>query len=294
MIFEFIQRLLPEVSRTNVEDDIKNTKRIFDEIAIPNLQAARDCFKLLKKTGPVFTTTNERFYTLTGMRETKYFLDDFLLVVQNARTNLNFIEGNVKKTLESSTFSEAMTLQKAQLLRAVSAFGSVADLSIRCINHLMQSEEIEAGADQEITKGEKTEFDTYSRTLFTILGQYGQNPDRFEKLIKAVPDAMVTPQNAEHVKAMFAKEGDPFSNVEANGFIPHPVMFVRAQWADFQISRYEYNKTMKKSFELRVISLRSQHAGEKNAALEKEIRYYENQAAKLQEKVQQFEERYKG
>ena len=30
MIFDFIARLLPEAKRSNVEDDLKNTKKMFD------------------------------------------------------------------------------------------------------------------------------------------------------------------------------------------------------------------------------------------------------------------------
>ena len=294
MIFEFISRLLPEAKRSNVEDDIKYTRKIFDEVSIPVLNSARDCFRLLNKQTETFQETSERFYSITGMRDSKFFLDDLSLVVQNARLNLNYVETQIKKTLEDSTFAEAITLHKAQLLRACAAFGSVADLTPRMINHLMKSAEIDAGADQEISKAEEKEFVVYTRKLFSILSQYGQDHKVFEKLLSKVPEAMVTPSNAKQVEAMFAKDADPFLQAEANGFIPHPVLVIREQWSNFQISRYEYNKNLKKSFELRVISLKSQQNGEQNASLEKQIQYFENQIAKLQEKVSQFEQKFGG
>lgn len=294
MIFEFISRLLPEAKRSNVEDDLKNTKKIFDEVSIPVINSARDCLKLLKKENAVFQSTASRFYDLTGMRDSKFFLDDYVTVIRNARSNLDYVETQVKRQLEESTFSEAITLRKAQLLRAVAAFGSIADLTPQMVNHLMKAAEIDAGAEQEISKGEEKAYETYTRTLFSILSQYGQEPRVFEKLLSSVPDAMVTPANSKQVEAMFAKDADPFMKAEVNGFIPHPVLVVREQWSNFQISRYEYNKTLKKSFELRVVSLRSQQNGEKNAGLEKQIQYFDNQIAKLQEKVSVFEQKYGG
>lgn len=294
MIFEFISRLLPEAKRSNVEDDIKNTKKIFDEVSTPVANSARDCLKLLAKPSASFVETAGRFYDLTGMRDSKFFLDDYLVVLRNARGNLNYIETQIKMHLEDSTFSEAITLRKAQLLRAVAAFGSIADLTPQMINHLMKAAEVAAGADQDISASEEKEFVVYTRKLFSILSQYGQETSVFEKLISKVPDALVTPSNAKQVEGMFAKDADPFMQAEANGFIPHPVMVVREQWSNFQISRYEYNKALKKSFELRVVSLRSQQNGEKNASLEKQIQYYDNQIDKLQEKVSSFEQRYGG
>lgn len=294
MIFDFIARLLPEAKRSNVEDDLKNTKKIFDEVSTPVLLAARDCFKTLKNQNVCFKTTAERFYDLTGMRDTKFFLDDFVTVARNSRSNLDYVEVQVKKELEDSTFTEAISLKKAQLLRAVAAFGSIADMTPRMINHLMKAAEIDAGAEQDISAGEEKEYVVYTRKLFSILSQYGQEPKTFQKLLLAVPDALVTPANAKQVAAMFAKDADPFMKAEVNGFIPHPILVVREQWSNFQISRYEYNKALKKSFELRVISLRSQQSGEKNAGLEKQIQYFENQIAKLQDKVTAFENNYRG
>lgn len=294
MFLDFISSFLPEIKKTNIEDDLKNTKKIYDEVSTPVLIAAKDCFKLLKNQNKCFVSTSHRFFDITGIRDSNFFLNDYEFVLRNARVNLDYVEAMVKKTLEDSTFSEAISLKKASLLKAVSAFGSIADLTPRMINHLMKSAEIEAGSDQAISQGEEKDFETYTKKLFSILSQYGQDPKTFSKILSVVPDATVTKANMGQVSAMFAKDGDPFSKADANGFIPHPILVIREQWSNFQISRYEYNKTLKKSFELRVISLRTQLNGEKNAGVEKQIQYFENQIVKLQEKISSFEERHRG
>lgn len=67
---------------------------------------------------------------------------------------------------------------------------------------------------------------------------------------------------------------------------------MRDQISNIQINRYESNKASKKQFELRVLMLKSQLAGTPNAGLEKQIQYYENQVAKLQDKIEAFETKY--
>lgn len=292
MIFDFITRLLPEEKLTNIEDDIKNTKKIFDEVAMPVAISAKDCLKVMNKKNVVFTSCNHRFFDIIGMKSGSFFLDEYVFILRNARVNLEYVSAQVGKQLEDSTLGEAISLRKAQLLRAVAAFGSISDLTTRMIVHLMKAAEIDAGSDQEISKGENKEFEDYTRKLFSILSQYGQEPKVFEKLLSKVPDAIITPANAKQAETMFAKDADPFSQAEANGFIPHPILVIREQWSNFQISRYEYNKKLKKTFELRINSLQTQLAGEKNAGLEKQIGYYENEVMKLHEKVSSFENKF--
>jgi hypothetical protein len=290
-IFSFIEGLIPEIKRSNIEDDIRHTRKIFDEVTIPLLTAAKDVFSLTSKHSPVYEQNAERFYTITKIRKSAFF-NDVLLVARNARENLDVVETLVKETLEEESFAEAISLQKAQLLRASSSIASICDLCVKMTNHIMKAEEIFAGGESEITKEEAKSFEDYTRKLYSLMAQYGQDSKTFRKLIGNVPDAIVTPKNRHQVESMFAKDADPFVNAELNGFIAHPVRVIREVWAEFMISRYEYNKSIKKQFELRVLALKSQQAGTPNAGVEKQIQYYENQAAKLQDKIERFESKY--
>lgn len=290
-IFAFIENLIPEVKRSNIEDDIRHTRKIMDEVSIPLLLTAKDIFGLTSKHGPVYQQNAERFYTITKIRKTECF-SDLLLTVRNARENLDYVEKLVKDSMEEESFSEAISLRQAQLLRASSSLASIADLTVKTVNHVMKAETIHAGSEEEITSGEAKAFEEYTRKLYNLLSQYGQDAKTFKKLLGNVPDAIVTPKNRHEVASMFAKDADPFAGAEMNGFIPHPIRLVREVWADFMIARYEYNKSMKKQFELRVLALKSQQAGQANAGLEKQIQYYEGQAAKLGDKIEAFEHKY--
>ena len=292
-VFTFISQLLPSTKKANIEDDIAYTKKIFDEVTIPLVAGAKECFALSKDNSNTYKTTIDKFYTITKMRKGVFF-EDMALVVRNARQNLDTVEKMVKKELDEEVYNEAITVQKAHLLRASSAIASIGDLTIQMVNHLMKAEEIHHGADQEITKGEHEEYLGYVSKLFSLISQYGQEPKAVETKLKSLPEAIVTHKNSESIQAMFNTKADPFMGAEANGFIPHPVLFIREQWANFQISRYERNKSFKKQFELRVLSLKSAQSGQANAALEKQIQYYENLVEKLNDKIRVFESKHRG
>ena len=290
-IYTFLQNLTADVKRSNIEDDIRHTKKIIDEVTLPLLTTAKDIFSVNSQHSPTYLQNAERFYTITKIRKSEFF-NDMLFVIRNARDNIQIVEDLAKDVLEEESYAEAISLQKAQLLRASSSIASICDLTVKMTNQIMKAEYIHAGADAEITPGEHKEFEDYTRKLYSLLAQYGQDPKVFKKLIGNVPDAIVTPKNRHQVESMFAKDGDPFAAADVNGFIPHPILAVREIWADYMISRYEYNKSIKKQFELRVLALKSQMAGNPNAGLEKQVQYYENQTAKLQDKIESFENKY--
>ena len=290
-VFNFISRLFPETKRSTVDDDISYTKRILDEVSIPLATSFKDVIVLCKDHSQSYKKAEEAFYSITGMRKGN-FSTDLLLVLRNARSNLDICEKFVKSEFEETSFSEAIGLRKAHILRALSAIGSIADLTTRMLNHIMKAEEIKNGSDQEITSGEEKAFVDYIRRLFAFFSQYGQEPKIFENILGKIPEAVVTPKNAKEVASVFHKNADPFHKTEINGFIPHLVFFVRDQISNIQINRYESNKASKKQFELRVLMLKSQLAGTPNAGLEKQIQYYENQVAKLQDKIEAFETKY--
>ena len=290
-IFDFISKLVPDTKKSNIEDDISYTKKIYEEVVIPNTTAAKDILNLTKKPSRDLVETSDAFYHLTRMRK-GIFMHDFVALLRNARVNLDTVHSLVKEVLEDNNYSDAMGLQKAHILRASGVIAQIGEASVKMVNFLMRAQEIASGGEDEITKEERKAYINLTNKLFSLIAHYGQDPETFKKLIRSIPESMVTPHNARQVAAMFARDADPFAGADVNGFLPHPVLFVREQIANFQISRYEYNKKMKKLFELRVMALRAQQSGQDTASIQKQIQYYENEAAKLAERIEAFEAKY--
>lgn len=291
-IFDFITRLLPETKKSSIEDDIAYTKKVFDEITLPAAQAAIEIFKVTPPKSKGYQLAEEAFYDITKMHK-KNFSEDFAFLLRNGRANIDILERKVKAIVEESTFSEAVSLQKAQIIRATSSLSFVADSAIELLNYLMMCETTYNEAGQKFDTISEREIEKYRKHLFSVMSQFCQEPKTLENLLKNIPDVIVTPKNLDQIQAMFAKDGEPF-NEPIDGFVHLPILFVREQIASYQINRYNHDKNLKKQFELRVLALKSQQAGQPNAALEKQLQYYENEAAKLGDKIASFEAKYKG
>ncbi len=296
MIMDFIQRLLPNTKRSSLEKDLENSLKIYEEVSLPMAQTAVDEFKLIDKRSSEFDFAAGQFYSYSGVRQGRpgLFLVDFLTLLENAEKNTRVTLAKLKSALEENTTNDAITLQKAHVIRAAAALAQIADMSASFLVFLLRAQGIYQGADDKFEKEELANFRREHEKLFRFMGSYAGDSKAFEKTMGKIPDAIVTPANFNQVQAMFLKEIDPFAQTEASGFLFHPVLFIREQWADYQIYRYKTNRNLKASFERRVLMLQAQLNNEPTAALEKEISWYENEIEKLSTKIRGFEAKYGG
>lgn len=292
MLFDFIKSLAPTVKRSSVEDDIKDSLKNYNEIAVPSAMVAADILKLQSKKSHLFENFNDIFYHNVSIRRSNYFLDDFVSTVQNCVKNLEFIRGEVSKTLEEDTITDVIDANKAQLIRAVASLSQISDLIPVCLNALLRSQSALIDNNVALVKTEHEEIVKLFRRLSSLMSAYGRSTDTFKKQFRSVPEARITLDNMSQVQAMHLKEIDPFAEAEANGFSIHPVLLLREQWANFTIWRYERNKRLKKTFELRVLMLQAQRSKENTAALEQQIEFYENEIVKYTDKINAFEQKW--
>ena len=292
MLFDFIKSLTPTVKRSSVEDDIKDTLKNFNEIVLPSAMVAADVLKLQSKKSVLFQNFNDIFYSNVSARRSNFFLDDFFSVAQNCVKNLEFVREEVSKHLEETTLTDVIDAPKAQLIRASAGLSQISDLAPIALNTLFRSQSALQDKTLALSKEETEESLRFFRRLCSLLSAYGRPTDLFKKQIRLVPEARITLDNMSQVQAMHLKEIDPFAEAEANGFSIHPVLLLREQWANFQIWRYERNKRIKKTFELRVLMLQAQKNGENTAALEQQIEFYENEIVKYSDKINAFEQKW--
>ena len=292
MLFDFIKSLTPTVKRSSVEDDIKDTLKNFNEIVLPSAMVAADVLKLQSKKSVLFQNFNDIFYSNVSARRSNFFLDDFFSVAQNCVKNLEFVREEVSKHLEETTLTDVIDAPKAQLIRASAGLSQISDLAPIALNILFRSQSALQDKTLALSKEETEESLRFFRRLCSLLSAYGRPTDLFKKQIRLVPEARITLDNMSQVQAMHLKEIDPFAEAEANGFSIHPVLLLREQWANFQIWRYERNKRIKKTFELRVLMLQAQKNGENTAALEQQIEFYENEIVKYSDKINAFEQKW--
>ena len=292
MLFDFIKSLVPNVNKSSLEGEIKDSLKNYREIAIPSATVASDILKLQTEKSVLFMKANDIFYTTINIRRSKYFLDDFLACITASEKNLVFVQEEVKKHLEDNTYTDVIDAQKAQLIRAAAGLSQISDLVTIVLNNILRAQSALQDKTLALSKTEENEALIEIRRLCSLISAFGREPETFKKQIRLIPETRITLDNMSQVQAMHLKDIDPFAEAEANGFSIHPVLLLREQWANFQIWRYERNKRLKKTFELRVLMLEAQKNKENTAAVESQIEFYENEIAKFSDKIKDFETKW--
>lgn len=294
MLFEYLKKIFPRIGKGDLLRDIGDTKTSLTETAIPMTQAANDVLRLRDKHSDLFERFNEIFHSRLNLRKDPNFLPSLEKLLQNALKNLQFTEKRVKETLEESSYSDQISAEKAQLIRAATSISSISDLTISSLENLLRAENAVGEKSMGFSSKEEETVLTDWRKLCHLLSAFAREPALFEKSFKTIPEVVITPENMSHIEGMYARTIDPFHEAEAVGFTLHPIVGVRELVADLLIWRYDRQRKTRTLFENRIQMLRLQQYGDNTASLEKQIRFYEDQVIKLTDKINAFEKKYGG
>lgn len=290
-IFSILAGTTVRFKRNSLLDTVSQVKNSLDETVLPSLNDAKLAFATLETKGPLYVKLMDAFYERTGMRKRVEWLEDWTNLTLTARHNLNFLEDQVKKIMEGETYSDALSIQKAQLITAISGIEFVANETLGILVLMLASAQAKVGGGDVATSTIR-EVEEAAKKVFSLLSSYGQPTDRFKKLFSAIPDAVVTPGNKDEVLAAWGKAADPFEDAAVSGFLPNIPLLVVDQLAEFRLFLFNRDKHNKKLMEQRILYLRTRQAGENTAAIEKQISYYENEVEKLQDKIENFEAKH--
>lgn len=294
MLFEYLKKIFPRIGKGDLLRDIGDTKTSLAETAIPMTQAANDVLRLRDSHSRVYERFNEIFHSRLNLRKDPNFLPSLEKLLDNALKNLQFVEKRVKETLEESNYSDQISAEKAQLIRAATSISSISDLTIRGLENLLRAENAVGEKSMGFSSKEESVLLEEWQKLCHLLSAFGREPALFEKSFKSIPDVVITPENMSHVEGLYARSIDPFHEAEGAGFTLHPIVGVRELVADLLIWRYDRQQKTRTLFENRIQMLRLQQNGDNTAALEKQIRFYEDQVIKLTDKINAFEKKYGG
>ncbi len=291
-IFEILTSKVTNFKRGLILESISQTKLTFDEIAIPALQQAIAAFSTIEKKGKMYVDLRDIFYTSTKMAKSSEWMLDWLQVVTNARQNLNYIEEQAKKILESESYSDGLTMNKAYLLTLIDSMEFIANTTTTLLSMCLAVSDKDLMSSGSITKETIEEGLKNAREIFLLLANYGQPTAKFQKTFRAIPDAVVTPNNKDQVLSAWNEKANPFPEAAASGFVPNFPLMVVDGIVQLRLWKYNRDKLIKKQMEGRILYLRAKADGENTASIEAQIANYEREVGKLQDKIDNFEREY--
>lgn len=294
-ILNYIESLLPTISKDTIAEDISITRSILEETTIPAYSSASDIFKGWKfKSNEVeglFTTIKRnvdfgRGNVIEGINEA------LPLVIEN----LDMMGQMAHKILTEEVSSAGISYRRANILQFIEAVSFVSRYASKLLLYVFIAETHHAGGSESLRSNltpAENEWVVSNAVYFArVFAAVSGKPHVVKSQIEDVPDIIVNKDNADILpNTLGAKKIDPFSM----GFIPvvlNPFYHIGLMRAEYQAARYNKAKDELEVVRLRKFRLEKQMEGKSDAALEKEIDYMERRVQTLEAKIIKMEKDY--
>lgn len=299
-IVDFVKRLLPSFSRSELESDMEASMKAISDINDIYV-SLQDIFKVAPLTSKVSKDLIKEFYTEFGkakskvkLKSSKNFASDTLQLFTNVKTNGSFIMKELDEALNDVIMSQALTAYKANVMRAVGHYYFMTKYALDLVNFFYDAESEGQGnfsKDYRLNKKQK-EFITKNMWIYArMLAVYGDEFETFKDKITSIEEIMIPKEEADNVVS-FYKSGqiDLFDNLPS-GFIGSPIYAIGLVFAEWESSRYRALKDQKKLLELRYLHYKLlSEQGQGDVAMEKEIEHLQKRLTTLQYQISKIEE----
>jgi len=293
--FQYIQSLLPSISKDTVIEDIALTKSILEESVIPAYATATECFKGWKVKSPevenIFKVIS-RTVDLGRGNVINGIYDLLPVVVEN----LEYISKNAQKILNEEVSASGFSYKRANILQLVEGASFLAKYASKLLVYVFVGETHATGGEESIRQTLTpievawiTQNVSYFAKMLAILSN---KPNTVQAQLEGIPDIIVNKDNAEVLPSTLGEHKvDPFRM----GFIPvflNPIYHIRMSIAEWQADRYNRAKDELELVRLRRVRLEKQAQGNADAHLQKEIDYVERRIQSLDAKIAKMEKDY--
>lgn len=287
-MFDWLENISAPIKRNNLIDSIQYAKNKLDEITIPAYTQVKEGLTEVKTKGKMFVKLMEVYASITSHVQDARWFEDFGIRLNHMRQNLNLVEKEAQRQFESTTYTDAISMSKSQLIACVYSMEHVATETCFIMECMLR----DAMPGNTLSKHDHEKCIETAKNVFSILRDMGEEFNKFRKNLEALPDLILTKDNYSHLMATIDHEKAPFHHSNASGFMPNLTLWAVDLVADYKLWRYNRDKLIKKQLEQRILFLQAKQDGQNTAAIEKQIAYYDKEVSKLQDKIEAFEEKY--
>ncbi len=298
-LIEFINSLLPRLSKNDVMEDIRVTKAELSSTVIPAASQGATHFKATKIASPLnkdLAMSFYRNYDLAKSSAQPSLISEIALKLPVVAENLNFVEAEIDKLLGADIITDGITVRKAVLIRAADHISYISRFTLDLLSVLYFNEAtdiIDDKESQEILEVSPFTVETVKKNIAiyaNLLSVYGDKSFVIAKRLDGIPEVVLNKDTAMAVTSTYkATDLDPISGFAPKGFISSPIYHFRMIIAEWQASRYRAMKDKKKMLELRLLHLQLLKEKKADPKIEHEISYIQSRIEKIEYSMSKME-----
>lgn len=281
------------------------------------LEDARTTIKTLKTAvGPVFKSAVTDYFNGSNFKSdvvksydkefkrknsgSKNIFQQISDTVSDVEELQTFVQDKLDESLTDVVASSGLTYMQANLIQLNQFLSFYVQYVLRLQNFLIVSELAEY-EDSGVTKAEindsvspaEVEWVATNFPLFLqIYPIVTEDVKKVEKSLDNIPDFNITSDN---YKTLTSTVGENKLDPLAARFISasiNPMRLLVKWWAEWQVEKYNYAKELKEVAELRLLNLKSLEKNNPDPRVQKQIRFYEGRAQRLESKIAEMERNY--
>lgn len=296
-LFNYVGSMIPFLNRTEIQEDIKIKIESFNEHVIPSYLAYTKDKSNLNFKSPISKSLNQKFYKLYKLPKSapsQNFLFQLNALTNNFRSNLEHIKMLAGTCLEATTATQVAPVKKAAILKAISEMTSCCDFYLSILSYIIDCEMISVSNDEnwKTVKAVEDKVQQQFGPFVEAMNVYGGDPKKFADSFAAIPDIVVDSKNVDAMDMIEGNKASSFLDTGANmlqGFLGNPIYHFKMAAVEDKVQRYNRNKEMKKSLELKVMWLSEDFRNNPDPELEAEIQYLNDNINELQYRIDEME-----
>ncbi|EKD22685.1 MAG: Virion structural protein [uncultured bacterium] len=290
----FIQSLLPSFGKDRVLEDCRLTRAEIKEVTAPSYDAAMEFLKGWKFKSPEM----EKLLSIFNRMVKGSGSDNAIVTIAKSfdaiLKNLDHTEDRIAKLYNEDVAGAGITYQKANLLQFVECVGFVSKFARKFLiyTYICETAQYENSSTDIAESLSPAEIEWLNANFVSFCTAFNivcGNPQTVEKQFAAVPDIVITSENAETLPSTIGDAKiDPFQ-MKLIPIVMNPIYHIGMFVAEWQASRYKAAKEELKLLQLRKLNLQKTSEGKPDAHLQQEIKYMETRIQGLNYKIAKME-----
>ena len=285
----YILSLLPSFEKVQIKEDLRNLKEELDNNTLPPFKAATGFFT------PQYDIKSKWLKEFDGKakRKMKFREKNIILAVNNAVINtsarIEVLLDMIDKHYSDDIVRDGLTYLKVNILQYIESLTFLTEYANKLLLVAYASETAKFGGEWNKSNSRDMKYlEARYDDFLVVLRVQSIKPKELKAKLDDVPDMVVDAKTAPTVReSVGIMKVDPFSfgliSVSLN-----PIYHVRMAITRYRVSRMRKAASVKTLLEFKLLHLRNQKEGKKDAKLEELIERYQAQVDKIEFELQEF------
>jgi len=289
----YVSALLPSFTKNRLLADVAAMREELKVNTLPVLKTSAQLFGKRKFTDEWVKTFDTDFGKNCPIRYSGNFVSGLLALSDQVSDNLDMIEKMIGEYFAEDVLRDAITLLRVNVLQYLEVLGFVIQYSRRVLVISIGYEILAVGGESPTTAQGEIEWIKRHRDAFMHGMQIiGGKSDKTEEQLRNIPEVVANPDTVGNASATLGETKiDPLGF----GFIPvklNPIYHIRMAIAEWQNRRYQGALEERRMVEYRLMQLKLQEDGKRDAKLEENITYTQGRLNTLNAKIEKMEAEY--